>query len=113
MFSRGVGFLPTCDGLVSGFCLHDELEWMTRAGLTPLQALRTATINPAAFLARERTQGTVAVGTRADLVLLDGDPSAEIRNTRRIAAVVVRGRLVARPELDRIVASHRRTGSPR
>jgi imidazolonepropionase-like amidohydrolase len=113
MSSRGVGFLAACDGLVPGFCLHDELEWMTRAGLTPLQALRTATINPAAFLARESMQGTVAVGKRADLVLLDGDPSAEIRNTRRIAAVVVRGRLVDRPERDRIVASHRRADSPR
>ena len=113
MFSRGVGFLAACDGLVPGFCLHDELEWMTKAGLTPLQALRTATINPATFLARERTQGTVAVGKRADLVLLERDPSAEIRNTRRIAAVVVGGRLVAGPELDRIVESHRRADSPR
>jgi imidazolonepropionase-like amidohydrolase len=113
LFSRGVGFLAACDGLVPGFCLHDELEWMTKAGLSPLQALQTATINPAKFLSRERTQGTVAVGNRADLVLLDGDPTAEIRNTRRIAAVVVRGRLLARPELDRIVASHRRADSPR
>jgi imidazolonepropionase-like amidohydrolase len=112
MFSRGVGFLAACDGLVPGFCLHDELEWMTRAGLTPLQALRTATLNPAIFLARESTQGTVTAGKRADLVLLDGDPSAEIRNTRRIAAVIVRGRLVPRPELDRILASHRRSPLP-
>ena len=113
LFSRGVGFLAACDGLVPGFCLHDELEWMTRAGLSPLQALQTATLNPAAFLSRESTQGTVAVGKRADLVLLDADPSTEIRNTRRITAVIVRGRLLARPELDRIVASHRRADSPR
>lgn len=113
MFSRGVPFLAACDGLVPGFCLHDELEWMTRAGLSPLQALQTATINPATFLERESRQGTVTVGKRADLVLLDGDPSLEIRNTRRIAAVLVRGRLVARPDLARIVASHRRAESPR
>ena len=110
MVSRGVRLLAACDGLVPGFCLHDELEWMTRAGLTPLQALQTATINPAAFLSRERTQGTIAAGKRADLVLLDGDPSADIRNTRRIAAVVVRGRLVPRRELDAILASHKRPG---
>jgi len=108
LFVRGVGFLAACDGLVPGFCLHDELEWMTKAGLSPLQALQTATINPARFLSREGTQGTVAVGKRADLVLLDGDPSADIGNTRRINAVMLRGRLLARPELDRIVASHRR-----
>jgi imidazolonepropionase-like amidohydrolase len=111
--ARGVRFLAACDGLVPGFCLHDELEWMTKAGLSPLQALQTATSNPAAFLARESSQGTVAVGKRADLVLLDGDPSADIRNTRRIAAVIVRGRLLARPDLDRILASHRRADTPR
>ena len=113
MFSRGVGFLAACDGLVPGFCLHDELEWMTKAGLSPLEALQTATINPATFLARQGSQGTVAVGKRADLVLLEADPSAEIRNTRRVAAVLVRGRLVTRPEIDRILASHRRAQSPR
>ena len=48
--SRGSGFLAGCDGLVPGFCLHDELEWMTKAGLSPLQALQTATINPARVL---------------------------------------------------------------
>ena len=113
LFSRGVGFLAACDGLVPGFCLHDELEWMTKAGLSPIQALQTATINPAKFLLREKTQGTVTVGKRADLVLLDADPSSAIGNTRRISAVVVRGRLFSRPELDRIVASHRRRESSR
>jgi imidazolonepropionase-like amidohydrolase len=108
LFVRGVGFLAACDGLVPGFCLHDELEWMTKAGLSPLQALQTATLNPAKFLSRESTQGTLAVGKRADLLLLDGDPSVDIRQTRRINAVVVRGRLLARPELDRILASHKR-----
>ena len=108
MFSRGVGLLAACDGLVPGFCLHDELEWLTRAGLTPIQALQAATVNAAAFLDREHTQGTIAPGQRADLVLLDADPSTDIRNTRRIAAVVLRGRLVPGPEVNRIVASHRR-----
>ena len=56
---RGNRFLAGCDGLVPGFCLHDELEWFTRAGFTPLEALQTATINPARFLGRERLQGTV------------------------------------------------------
>lgn len=108
LFSRGVGFLAACDGLVPGFCLHDELEWMTKAGLTPIQALQTATINPATFLGRDQTQGTVAVGKRADLVLLDADPSADILNTRRIAAVVIRGRLVDGQEIEGILRSHKR-----
>jgi hypothetical protein len=108
LLARGSGFLAGCDGLVPGFCLHDELAWMTAAGLSPLQAIQTATINPARFLGREKTQGTIEVGKRADLVLLDADPLADIRNTRRISAVLVRGRLLSGPEIDRIVAAHKR-----
>ena len=81
---------------------------MTEAGLSPLQAIQTATINPARFLGREKTQGTIDVGKRADLVLLEADPLTDIRNTRRISAVLVRGRLLSRPEIDRIVAAHKR-----
>jgi imidazolonepropionase-like amidohydrolase len=107
---RGNGLLAACDGLVPGFCLHDELEWMTKAGLTPLQALQTATLNPARYLGRESSQGTIAAGRRADLVLLDADPLADIRNTRRIAAVVVRGRVLLRGDLDRLLDGRKRGG---
>ncbi len=109
LHSRGNRFLAGCDGIVPGFCLHDELEWLTKAGLSPLEALQTATINPAIFLGRERTQGTIAAGKRADLVLLEADPLRDIGNIRLIAGVVVRGRLLSRPDIDRIVSSHRRT----
>jgi hypothetical protein len=105
---RGSRFLAGCDGIVPGFCLHDELEWMTEAGLSPLQAIQMATINPARFLGREKIQGTIEVGRRADLILLEADPLTDIRNTRRIAAVLVRGRLLSKPDIDRIMAAHRR-----
>ena len=104
----GSRFLAGCDGLVPGFCLHDELEWFTKAGFSPLQALQTATINPARFLGREDSQGTVEVGKRADLVLLDADPSADISNIKRISSVILRGTLVTKPSIDAIVARHRR-----
>ncbi len=104
----GSRFLAGCDGLVPGFCLHDELEWFTRAGFSPLEALQTATIQPARFLGREDSQGTVEVGKRADLVLLDGDPSVDIRNVSRISSVILRGKLVKKPSIDLIVAKHRR-----
>jgi imidazolonepropionase-like amidohydrolase len=106
--STGNRFLAGCDGIVPGFCLHDELEWFTKAGLPPLEALQTATINPAIFLGRENSQGTIEVGKRADLVVLDADPTADIRNVARIADVVVRGRLVAKPAIEKIIASHNR-----
>lgn len=76
-----------------GFSLHEELELLVRAGLTPLEALRTATLNPAEFLGALDSLGTVAQGKVADLVLLDADPLADIRNTRRISAVIANGRL--------------------
>ena len=108
LYSRGNRFLAGCDGLVPGFCLHDELEWFTKAGFSPLEALQTATINPARFLGREKFQGTIEVGQRADLVLLDADPLTDIRNVQRIDAVILRGKLVTRPTIDRIIAEHRR-----
>lgn len=107
LVENGNGLLAACDGLVPGFCIHDELEWMARAGLTPLQALQTATINPARYLGRETTSGSVAVGKRADLVVLDADPLLDINNARRIAAVVVRGHLMQRPDLDRLLAARK------
>ena len=107
--TMGNGFLAGCDGLVPGFCLHDELEWFTRAGFSPLEALQTATTNPARFLGREDLQGSIQVGKRADLVLLDADPLLDIRNIRQIACVVVRGRLLTKPAINQIVASHKRS----
>jgi len=108
MYSLGNRFLAGCDGLVPGFCLHDELEWFTKAGFSPLQALQTATINPARFLGREDSQGAIEVGKRADLILLKASPLVDIRNVAQIEDVVVRGKLVTKPAIEKILASHRR-----
>lgn len=86
-----------------GFSLHDELALLVAAGLTPMEALQAATRNPAQFLG-EKDLGTVQQGKLADLVLLDADPLADIRNTTKIAAVVVRGRLMEREALDHLLA---------
>jgi imidazolonepropionase-like amidohydrolase len=110
LYAHGNRFLAGCDGLVPGFCLHDELEWFTKAGFTPLESLRTATINPAIFLGRNAKQGTVEIGKRADLVLLDADPTIDIRNIDGIAAVIIDGQLLTKPEIERIIATHRRAG---
>jgi imidazolonepropionase-like amidohydrolase len=74
MRAAGIGFLAGCDGLTPGFCTHDEMEWMTRAGLTPAEALRTATLNPATFLGRQDREGLIAPGYSADMVLLEAKP---------------------------------------
>ena len=74
-----------------GFSLHDELGFLARSGLTPAEALRAATL------------GTVEPGKAADLVLLDADPLAEIGNTRKIRAVIARGRVFDRDKLDTMI----------
>lgn len=69
-----------------------------------MEALRTATIDPARFLGREKDFGAVEKGKIADLVLLDANPLENIANTRRIAGVVANGRFLSRAELDGILA---------
>lgn len=88
--------------ILPGFSIHDELHLLVQAGLSPLAALQTATRNPAQFLGRANL-GTIEPGKIADLVLLDADPLADIRNTRKIAAVVARGRLYDRKALDQML----------
>jgi imidazolonepropionase-like amidohydrolase len=75
--------------------------------MTPLAALKTATINPATYLHLETTLGTVTVGKRADLVLLDANPLADIASVRRINAVVLAGRLFKRADLDKLLTQAR------
>lgn len=93
--------MPYC---FPGFSLHDELGLLVQAGLTPLEALQTATINPAKYLGREKDLGTIEKGKLADLVLLDANPLAEISNTKKINTVVLNGRLLGRDALDKMLA---------
>lgn len=90
-------------GVYPGYSLHEELQLLVDSGLTPLEALRSATLEPARFLHIEGTSGSVAVGKRADLVLLDADPTKDIHNTQRIRAVVLAGRLLERRDLDALL----------
>jgi hypothetical protein len=80
--------------MIPGFSLHDELARLVADGLTPLQALQAATINPARFFRATDTTGSIQPGKRADLVLLDANPLTNINNVRRINAVIANGTLV-------------------
>ena len=75
--------------------IHDELVALVRAGMTPLEAIQASTRNAAEFLRRLKDEGTVEVGKKASLVLLEADPLTDIANTRRVSAVIVGGRLVS------------------
>ncbi len=98
MHKAGVGIIAGTDMLnpwiFPGWSLHDELAFYVQAGLTPAEAMRTATVNAAGFLGKTDSTGTIASGKWADLVLLDANPLADIRNTTKISAVVANGRLV-------------------
>ncbi len=90
---------------IPGATLHDELEQMVAAGLSPHQALAAATIAPARFFEWEDAMGTVEVGKMADLVMLDANPLVNIRNVRKIAAVFARGKYYSRRDLDAMLSA--------
>jgi hypothetical protein len=107
MHRAGVKMLAATDAVVwyvfPGFSLHDELELFVKAGLTPMEALQTATRNPAIYLGLIDEVGTVEKGKKADLVLLEASPLENISNTKRITAVIVGGRLIPKVSLDKML----------
>jgi len=86
-------------GTLHGPSIFREMEIMTKAGLTPLQVLRSATLNGARAMGTDRELGIVAAGRLADLVILDADPLADVNNLSRIDRVVKDGRVFAAEEL--------------
>ena len=103
LYRAGVPLLAGTDAPMRnsppGFGLHEELVNLVRSGLPPLAALRAATYEPARYFGALDSLGTVSRGKLADLVLLDADPLADIRHTRRVAAVLTRGRVYGPSEL--------------
>jgi len=116
LHAAGVPFLAGTDApagvdLIPGLSLHQELQRFVDAGFTPLQALQTATLNPARFYNRTQDFGAVLPGRLADLLLLRANPLANIANTRQIAGVVADGRYLARPALDSLQARLRQVAA--
>jgi imidazolonepropionase-like amidohydrolase len=108
LHAAGAGLLLGSDAPqiynVPGFSTHRELESLVAAGLTPYQALETGTRNIAIYLGTQKETGTIEQGKRADLVLLDADPLADVRNTTRRSGVMVRGRWLPQAEIERRLA---------
>ncbi|MEO7962567.1 MAG: amidohydrolase family protein, partial [Gemmatimonadaceae bacterium] len=98
--AAGAGILTGTDSWLAGYAFADEMEPLVRAGLTPARVLRAATLDASRYLGEEQLWGTVAVGRRADLVLLDTNPLTDVSAARRVHAVVVSGRLLRRADLD-------------
>jgi imidazolonepropionase-like amidohydrolase len=109
LHKAGVPFLAGTDTppgvyVFPGFSLHEELQRFVAAGFTPLEALQTATLNPARFLGMEEQLGTVEKGKLADLVLLNANPLEDISNTQKIAAVIVNGHYYSWKDLEKMLA---------
>lgn len=107
---NGIKFLAGTDTSswnfqVPGATLHDELEIFVEAGLSPLEALQTATTNVADYMQVEGYDGTVSVGQEADFVILDNDPLEDIHNTTKISVVVLDGNLIEKAELNKLLES--------
>jgi imidazolonepropionase-like amidohydrolase len=108
MHAEGVLVLAGVDapnpGMFQGYSLHDELGHMVhRAGLSNYEALKTATVNPAAYWGIEGERGVVASGAEADLILLEANPLGDIANTKRIRGVMADGRWLDRGDLDALL----------
>jgi len=104
----GVGLLAGTDAssesyVFAGGGVHDEMKLMVDAGLTPLEALQTATLNPLLYLGRKKETQVISKGEAADLVLLDADPLADIANTTKISGVFAHRDYFDRAELDALL----------
>jgi len=95
----GVPIVAGTDQAVPGHSLHRELELYVEAGLTPMEAIQAATIVPARVMGLEKELGTVEPGKRADLILIDGDPLQDIRNSRNVEYVITNGAMYHTAEL--------------
>src|SRR5213080_4708115 len=108
LHNAGVEFLAGTDTpagvhIFPGFSLHEELQRFVAAGFTPLDALQTATINPARFLGIEEQLGTIEEGKLADLVLLSANPLEDISNTQKVAGVFANGRYFYHAEIEKML----------
>ncbi|MFS2005936.1 amidohydrolase family protein [Duganella sp. CT11-25] len=99
MYKAGVPIVAGTDD-IAGFTLHSELALLVKAGLTPAQALQVATRNGARYTRTSNDRGSIAAGKLADLVLVDGDPTKNIEDVRKVSAVITRGFLIYPAEID-------------
>lgn len=103
LHDAGVTIVAGTDMGFPGYSLDRELELYVEAGLTPAQAIKTATITPAMVMGLDKTTGSVEAGKQADLVIIDGDPLRNIREIRKVSVVIKEGRIYDPVKLHQMV----------
>lgn len=106
LYKAGIPIVPGSDTGLPGYGLVRELQLYVQAGLTPFEAIQSATIVSARAMGLEKDSGTVEVGKRADLILVNGDPLADIGELRKISRVITAGRVYESADLWRSVGFH-------
>jgi imidazolonepropionase-like amidohydrolase len=92
LYDAGVTIIPGTDSL-AGYMLHHELELYVRAGIAPAEVLRMATLTPALVMGVNKDRGVIAAGKLADMIVVDGDPTKNIRDLRKITTVIKGGKV--------------------
>ena len=92
LYDAGVTIIPGTDAL-AGYMLHHELELYVRAGIAPAEVLRMATLTPALVMGVNKDRGVIAAGKLADMILVDGDPTKNMRDLRKITTVIKGGKV--------------------
>jgi imidazolonepropionase-like amidohydrolase len=103
LYDSGVTIVAGTDQGFPGYSLDRELELYVQAGLTPMQAIRTATITPAAVMKMDKETGSIETGKNADLVIIDGDPLTNIREIRKVTTVIKAGKIYNPVALHKLV----------
>jgi len=99
----GIPIVAGTDQTVPGHSLHREIELYVQAGFTPMEAIQAASLVPARVMGLEKEVGTIEPGKRADVIVIDGDPLADIRNTRNVEFTIAKGKMYKSSELWRSV----------
>jgi imidazolonepropionase-like amidohydrolase len=97
----GIPIVAGTDQTVPGHSLHREIELYVQAGFTPMEAIQSATLVPARVMGVENQTGTIQTGKRADLIVIDGDPLLDIRNTRNVELTIAGGKMYKSADLWR------------
>lgn len=102
LYKAGIPLVAGTDTL-AGFSLHSELVLYVKAGMTPAQAIQIATLNGAKYTNTLNERGTITPGKLADLILIDGDPTRNIEDIRKVALVITRGKLIYPNEINQAI----------